>query len=389
MRWDDLLPHLAEFPRENGTAALHETARFLHGELVQAGVQTRVIDYVAHPYRLRLAGLLILLGSLLYSALLWKKKPVWALAVALLVPILLIADLDYYVPVFSWIGAQEQPHVEARISPNGTAQQVLLLAAHFDSKTDLLDHVERAPIDLLALPVILLMVAGAIQSFRAQRRRRRSRLARGGVVAALVYGVASFAALTGGVFVGERSHGALDDGAACAVLVRLMERLSERPPDRTEVRALLLSGEEIGVHGSWEYARRHFADEPALPTRVINLELIGATADLAVFGRERFTLRSYEPDARLIEILDAVHRERRGEPLHVTWYGAATDARSFLAHGVPAATVISDLPGHAVARHMHSAFDRRERIEETALDATLEFLLEVVRRMDGAESKPQ
>jgi hypothetical protein len=38
------------------------------------------------------------------------------------------------------------------------------LTAHYDTKTDLLDHVQRAPIDFLAAPMLLLMLLGALDA---------------------------------------------------------------------------------------------------------------------------------------------------------------------------------------------------------------------------------
>ena len=68
----------------------------------------------------------------------------------------------------------------------------------------------------------------------------------------------------------------------------------------------------------------------------------------------------------------------------VTWYGGATDARSFLAQGVPALTLISGAPGQIFIRGLHSAADRRSRLDEASLDQTLRFLLEVVEEVDAA-----
>ena len=202
-------------------------------------------------------------------------------------------------------------------------EQRLILTAHYDTKTDALDHVERAPVDLLALPVIPLMLVGALAAMRAARAPGRSRwLARLGAFAAwsaAVYGVATFIALSAGAFLPARSPGALDDGGSCAVLVRVAEALAARPPPaRTDVEVLLLSAEEVGVQGSWAYAAQRFAAPPDLPTFVVNLEGIGASADFAVLGRERFTLRSFAPDARLVALLDERHRVLFGKPLERT-----------------------------------------------------------------------
>jgi acetylornithine deacetylase/succinyl-diaminopimelate desuccinylase-like protein len=384
--WAALLQRLTEVPRENGTAAVGETAAWLVQTLEAAGLDAAAVPFLAQPYRLRLAGVVALVGTLLYAALLTARRPALALLVAVALPTALLLELDRYVPLVGWIGARTEHHVVARV-PAARPAQRLIFTAHYDSKTDLLDHVERAPIELAGLPIAALMIGAALWTLRGRRAlaagARVPRLARITAVVAAVYGVAMFAALTAGAFVSRRSPGALDDGAACAVLVRLIERLHAAGPlPRTEVEIVLLAGEETGVQGSWEYARSRFAQPPDLPTAVTNLELIGAAADLAVFSKEAYALRAYPADPALVELFDAVHRQKRNKPIHLTWYSAGTDARSFLAHGIPAATLASDLPDHAIPRGMHSATDQRSLVDIAALDATLEYLETVMRLAD-------
>ena len=385
--WDLLLAKLAESPRENGTAALHQTARFLYDTLSRTGLDVSLEGFTAWPFTLRLAGVIALAGGLLYWRLMRAGRARAALAVAAAIPLLLLAQLEWQIPVFGWIGAEAQDHVLARRTALAPEQR-LIFTAHYDTKTDALDHVERAPVDLLALPVIPLMLVGALAAMRAARAPGRSRwLARFGAFAAwsaALYGVATFIALSAGAFLPARSPGALDDGGSCAVLVRVAEALAARPPpQRTDVEVLLLSAEEVGVQGSWAYAARRFAAPPELPTFVVNLEGIGASADFAVLGRERFTLRSFAPDQELVALLDASHRRRFGKPLARTRFGGATDARSFLAHGIPAATLVSFEPGQGLTRGLHSARDTRSRLDEAALDASVALLLDLVSALDA------
>lgn len=385
MSWEPLLDLLASAPRENGTAALAETTAAIAALLGSTGLPVELVPYTAHPYRLRIAGVLALLAALAYALCLLRGRPRFAGAIAILTPAALLLELDLYVPVFGWIGAQLQHHVEAVVAPPSWEQH-LIVAAHFDSKTDLLDHVVRAPIELLGLPIALLMITGAIVGWRRSRRAaqaRPARLERAAAIAAVFYGVFSFIALTSGEFARERSPGALDNGAATAVLARLGERLAADPLDRTRVTLLFLSGEEIGVQGSWLYASERFAEPPSRPTAVVNLEFLGASSDFAVFKGERFTTRTYVADPQLVALFDAVHRQQQDKPLWVTWYSAATDARSFLAHDVRAMTLLNALPGHALPRGMHSPRDNRERIVDGALDAALELLEAGLRRIDA------
>ncbi len=379
--WDELLGPLAGTARENGTAALAEAATFLADALARAGWAVERVLYSAEPYRLRLAGVVILAGSVLFARWLRAGRARAALAVALALPVLLLAELDFFVPVFGWIGATPQAHVIGRLAPAGPPARRLVLVAHYDTKTDMLDHVERAPVELLGLPVALLMIGGALTAWRRPPARRVRRVV---PAIALVYGVAAFTSFSAGALVRARSPGALDDGAACAVLVRLAETLARGPrPATTEVEVAFLSGEEIGVQGSWAYARSRFATPPAVPTWVVNLDPIGASPDLAVLRREAFTLRGFDPDPRLVALLDAVYREQRGVPLPRTRFGGGTDARSFLAHGVPAATLISEVAGHVFMRGLHSARDKRSRVDVAALEATLAYLRAVVQAVDG------
>ena len=385
--WNELLVRLADVPRENGSAALEQTAVFLRDVFERSGIEVELVSFSAHPLALRMAGVIALAGGLLYLRLMRARRFGFALLVALALPALLLAELDFQQTLFGWVGARTQHHVVARL-PAEHAEQRLLFTAHYDTKTDLLDHVERAPVDLLAAPVTLLMIAGALAGWGAGRLQRGAkalrRLGSAAAWSAAVYGVLAFAALSAGVFLPQRSPGALDDGASCAVLVRLAERLAAQPAlARTDVEVVLLSAEEVGVQGSWVYAAERFPGPPALPSFVVNLEGIGASTRHGVLPSERFTLRSYPPDAQIVELLDGVHRARFGTPLERAPVGGATDARSFLARGVPAATLFSREPGSRFPRGLHSARDDRSRIDEAALDASLDYLLAAVRAFEA------
>jgi Zn-dependent M28 family amino/carboxypeptidase len=167
------------------------------------------------------------------------------------------------------------------------------------------------------------------------------------------------------------------------VLVRLVEALGAAPAlRRTEVEVLLFSAEEMAAQGSWVYARERFATPPTLPTALVNLEILGASADHTVLGSEQFALRSFAPAPALVERLAAVHRAALGRDLAVTRFGGITDARSFLAHGIPAATVMSREAGVLFARGLHSAADDRSRVDTAALESSLAFLLAFARDVD-------
>ena len=72
--WDELLVRLADVPRENGTAALQQTAVFLRDVLERSGIEVELVSFSAHPLALRLAGLVALAGGLLYLRLMRARR---------------------------------------------------------------------------------------------------------------------------------------------------------------------------------------------------------------------------------------------------------------------------------------------------------------------------
>ncbi|HEY5659040.1 MAG TPA: M20/M25/M40 family metallo-hydrolase [Myxococcota bacterium] len=384
--WTDLLARLAELPRENGSPELQRALDFLGEALLRAGADVERIPFLAQPYGLRMLGVAALVGGLLYGRFARARRWRAALAVALLTPLLLVAQVDQIVPLLGRIGAQTQQHLAARIAPERVEQR-LIFAAHYDTKTDALDHVERVPALAAAVAIAPLLalaaLAGALLRDPARVRAVRLLLHLSPWLAALS-GALVFAALSAGAFAPRRSPGALDDGAACAVLVRLVEALAAAPAlQRTEVVVLLFSAEEVGAQGSWAYARERLAEVPTQPTAVVNLELLGAGRQHAVLGSEHFALRRFAPDPALVERLAAAHRTALGSDLARTRFGGVTDARSFLAHGIPAATVVSRDPGQHLPRGLHSAADDRSRVDTGALEASLAFLLTLTRDFDA------
>ncbi len=363
--WNALFDHLGAGPRENGTAPLADTARWLAEELGRYGLQPEVWEYTAHPWRLRIAGVVALLGGAAYALALLKKKHVAAFVVALVAPLLIVAELELGVPLLGALHSAQQQHVIVTLPPAQLpATKRLVLSAHYDSKTDLLDHVERAPIQALGLPLTLLMLFAAL--------RPRPRLSKVAAVAAGLNGLGLFLSLTGGAFVSGRSHGAIDDGAGCAVVLELARTLKL---EHTEVKAVFFSAEEIGLEGSREWVKTL---DTKLPTQVINLDGVGYSKALALFKAEGGMLKSYPPDEKLVAVVEQV------APLYRAWYPGTTDARSFLQAGIPAMNLASDLPDHALPRHLHSTADTRALVNFEALDDTVRVLTEVARRLDTA-----
>jgi Peptidase family M28 len=370
--WASLIEPLASGPRENGTAQLEHALLFIETQLKASGLAVTSFEYSGHPYRLRIAGLLALVGGSSFAWLLHKKKTPWALLILVITAGSLVLDFDYGLSLFSSVGAVQERHVLALVPSAQPVQSRLIFSSHVDTKTDLFDHVQRAPLDVATPILLLFMFLGCALKV----------LRKAAMLSGLTLGLGLFLTLSAGAFLNQRSHGAIDSGAGCMVLLELAQTIGRSPLQHTEVQFVFFSGEEVGIEGSEAWLRS--APLP-LKTRVLNLDGVGASASLAFLRAERYTARGYLPDETLVEALSAAHEKINHHPIHRTWYPASTDARAFLSHRIPAVTVASDLPEHEIQRGLHSSQDQSSRISAAALEATTEILLETARQLDAAQ----
>ena len=389
--WNELLNHLAEFPRENGTAALHQAASYLVEAFRAAGIETQHVSFTAHPLEARLLGLYVFLSCVVYSCLLRKRRFLVAGVLSLLIPVPAILDVEFGLPLFGGLRGEHQENIVARI-PARSPQQRLIFTAHYDTKTDLFDHVVRAPITAVGFPLCGLMIAAAFTGLATRKMSRPSkaleRLANLAGVAAALYGFAFLLAFSAGAMLRARSPGALDDGAACAILVRAARELAQAPPlEQTDLEIILFSAEELGAEGSAQYVKSRFPQRDALPTYVVNLDPVGASSHLAVLGKEKRLLRAYLPDPRIVAGLARVYSQTTGSSLDLTSHAGFTDGISFAVHGIPTATLISEVPPFDIPRGMHSGKDNLSRIDLSSLDLTKKLIIHFAQEADANSMK--
>ncbi len=246
----------------------------------------------------------------------------------------------------------------------------------------------RAPITAVAFPLCGLMIAAAFTGLTFRKIFRPSkapeRFANLVGVAALLYGFAFFLAFSAGAVLRARSPGALDDGAACAMLVRVARELAQGPPlEHTDVEVILFSGEELGAEGSAQYVKSKFPERDTLLSYVVNLDPVGASSRLAVLGKEKRLLRAYPPEPRIVAGLGRAFSQITGSSLGLTSHAGFTDGVSFAAHGIPTATLFSEVPPFGVPRGMHSARDTRSRIELSSLELTKKLIIRFAREADA------
>ncbi len=268
--------------------------------------------------------------------------------------------------------ASTQANLFVVVPPRGLVHREILLTAHYDSKTEPLVHLGRAVLFAFTGAVFIL---ATLLAWRRRGPRRRA-----AVLAALAL-LAAGAQLAAGRFLLERSHGIVDDAAACALLVDLAAELQAHPLAHTQVRCVWFAGEEAGAQGSAAMA-------PSLRARAstfVNLEGIGAGPELAYAALEvdgrRLHRASPEMVAALASCHDATLRRLRLPLL--------TDAGRLRRAGLAGLTLLTLPRGTSVITGLHSKNDRLARLDTAGYDKTLRLLQTYLARADAPRAAPE
>ncbi|HVP29731.1 MAG TPA: M20/M25/M40 family metallo-hydrolase [Myxococcota bacterium] len=386
MTLDHLLDAIV-VPRPNGSEALAQVARFLETTLRASGAQVGAEAFAATPWGFRLAfgvALLLVLGAVAAVA---ARRFGPALALALAAPVLLFAEFELLFSPVS--GLLERPQVNVVGEFPGAADgPTLILSAHYDSTTHFGDHFTWHAWGLALGPASAALV-GLSAAGLVMRRRGRA-LPRVPSVALALAATVPYAAMAwfdaAGPLLREPSPGALDDGGSVAALLLLAPALAERgtaPP--VTVRLVFFSAEEERALGSWAYAQAHAA---ACGTAVVNLEGIGAEGELGLVTEDGFELRRFASPPWLAVLVDDAARDATGAPVARAALprGSHTDGRSFLAHGVPAVSLVGS-EGGGFPHGLHSFRDARARLSTPAIEKAVAVLRALVSRLDRAPGR--
>jgi len=221
-----LLSHLSvlSVPRPNGSRTLERTVGAVRAWLEKEGIPVQLYRFTLHPYFMELLGLwLALSGFLLPVAALgrWGWGGLILALVTLAVPLL---EVRFLRPTVTAL-VRQPAHNLVVFFPAPDACQEVILCAHLDSKTELLDHYQRAALLRLSLAAmglalacgILIAVEGFLPVGMAALVVRWLAFLTG--LLASLYGLVMGANLVGGRFSRHPSTGAVDNGTAVAVLL--------------------------------------------------------------------------------------------------------------------------------------------------------------------------
>lgn len=370
-------------PRANGSDGLVQVAAFIEETLRTNGADVVRQPFTATPYGFQLVFAASFLLAAAFAVAILRARDGLSLVLAGTLILLPFAEMELlWSPVSGLLPISEDNVIGTFRGQQGAP--MLVLSAHYDTATQFGDHVAWSRWARPLAATMLLMAALPLVGMWQQRRDRalpRPLRWTAAVLALVTFGVTAWYFVLGPA-VRTPSPGALDNGGGVAVLLRLSERLARRPAGSpTTVTLAFFAAEEERTLGSWHYAQALASERHGPGLAVINLETVGADEGLAYVEEEGFPLRRYRPSRSLIDLVDDMARDLWGAPLAARSLPqfAVTDGRSFLAHAIPAVTLLSS---SGFPRRLHSHQDRRERLSLPALDRTVDFLEALVARVE-------
>lgn len=385
-------------PRPNGSAALRATLQDLKGWLAGREIPYRVQPFALAPYFYEAIGAWIILSRTLLALAVWLRWGWPALAIALLSLPVGLLDVALNRPTLTRLRQVTGENILIEFEPQ-IPQHELVLCAHYDSKTELLDHRQRMfflkSLRFGILLTVILGILGVLDGWLAGRGVGFS-----GVIYALgvllslpllylAWGLGLN--LATGRFL-KPSQGAVDNGAACAILLGLADLLNRElnlartasdyhsPLQRTRLTLALFAGEEVNMQGSRAYARSR---SWPLPVAALNLEVMAQDGAYVLWEQDGTALQLTPTHAGLNELVAqavqaiAGQAPRRVGPVN-------SDAGSFLAAGVPAAT-LGTYDTRWVDTGFHRPTDNLGRVVLARLPEGVEILRRLIERVDQDE----
>lgn len=371
-------------PRPNGSATERKTERALHNWLAQQGITHRMQTFRLYPFFFECIGVWLMLSRTLLAIAIWDRWGWWALPIALIGLLGGTLDTALHIPLVTWPGVGRGENILIEFEPPQPRQEIIL-SAHYDSKTELLDHHQRMFLLKCILPglalTLLLGVWGPLDRWLMNSDWGTPFFWIG---VALTIPMLSLAFAMGlNLSLGrllKPSQGAVDNGAACAILLGLAKALSEGqslPPD-TKVTLALFTGEEVNMQGSRAFVRNR---DWTLPASVLNLEIMAQDGAYIYWEQEGTVFRLLSTSNAINEMFSDAVAQVTGCPAQPA--GPVTsDGGSFVLAGIPATTV-GTLDTQWGETGLHRPSDNLDRVVIDRLPQAVTILQDFFGRLSG------
>ncbi len=382
----DELMRIFSVPRPNGSRAEAATRQSILNWLEGRGIPYRLQCFRLYPHFFTAIGAWLILSRSVLALAIWLHWGWLALPIALIGLLGGLLDVVLGFPLVGWIGATRGQNILLEFGPPAPRQEVIL-SAHYDSKTELLDHRQRLffirNLRLGILLTVILGLLGPLEAWLLASASPWASFAYGAGIAlslpllALAWGLGLNLSL--GRLRRTPSQGAVDNGAACAILLGLAERLTNDglPLDRTRLTLALFTGEEVNMQGSRAYA---LGRTWPLPAMALNLEVMAQDGPYVYWEQDGTSLKLVPTSPEVNQRLARAIQDVTGVPPQPVG-PVNSDGYSFLRAGVPTA-VLGTYDTELKDRGFHLPSDNLERVVMARLPEGVDILSRFIATYD-------
>ena len=383
--FDELMAILSQ-PRPNGSRGERETRLALLTWLEKRGIPYHTHRFRQYPFFFECIGVWLILSRTLLAVSVWLRGGWITTLIALMGLLGGVLDVLFNLPLVTWPGWRWGENILIELHPPDPQREVVI-SAHYDSKTELLDHHQRMFfLKNLRLGIFLSLLLAALGPLDAWL------LAQGASWATFTFWVGTILTLpllflawglglnlsTGRLL--APSQGAVDNGAACAILLGLAERLcageipgslgSWNALQSTQVTLALFTGEEINMQGSHAYVRSR---EWPLPAQVLNLEVMAQDGDYVFWEQDGNSFHLSPTSPEINSAINEALLRATGAPGRLVG-PVNSDGASFLSAGIPTG-VLGTYDRHFVDTGFHRPTDCLSRVAKERLARGVEILI--------------
>ena len=383
--YPELMTYLS-VPRPNGSSAERETAHALREWLTKRGIQHRVQEFQNYPYFFECLGIWLILSRTLLAIAVCLRWGWLTLPIALIGFLGGTLDIALNFPLVTWFGSRNGENILIDLEPPQVRQEIIF-SAHYDTKTELLDHNQRMfflkRINLGLLLTLILGIWGLLDH-RLMDTDWGTPVFWVGVMLTIPMLLLSWGFglhLSLGRLL-KPSQGAVDNGAACAILLGLAEHLFKEQDLLSDVKLTLalFTGEEVNMQGSRAYVRSR---EWPVPTFALNLEIMAQDGEYIYWEEDGNVFRLLPTSKYHNRKFSEAVQQVTGQPARSA--GPVTsDGGSFLIAGIPATTV-GTLDTHLRETGFHRPTDNLDRVVMERLPEGVEILLELLHGLQASD----
>jgi hypothetical protein len=388
-------------PRPNGSRAEQETSQAIQDWLEERDIPFRIQNFRHYPYYFEWIGLWLILTRGLLALAIWLRWGWVSLPLAILGVVGATVDHAFHVPLVTWIGARRGENILIEFGPRNPEREIVF-SAHYDSKTELLDHNQRM-FFLKSIPwgIGLTLLVGLLGPLEAYLAGLGSTWAQIVYWSGVIFSI-PLLFLAGGLGLNlalgrfiQPSQGSVDNGTACVILLCLAQRLKAQAIStekaehthnlfsKTKITLALFTGEEVNLQGSRAYARQRSAqknDQP-LPTAAINLEVMAQDGDYVFWEKDGSVFKLEPTDQTLNEVIKSTIEEVTGKQ-PIPGGPIISDGASFMAEGVPTG-VLGTYHSRLKDSGFHKPTDNPSRVAFERLPEGVEILIRIAHKLDS------